>query len=285
MLKLNSLTKSFGTQKVLDNISLTFNFGITGIAGSNGCGKTTMLKIMTGLLNQDGGTIENNAEEIDTKSSTWRSKIGYLPQTIGLYNRMSVFDFLDYMLVLSGNKDSGVRKERIEYLTGELNLANYLNIPCGTLSGGVKQRTGIAQALIHDPEIVFFDEPTNNLDAEERERFHNFLNKIKQEKIILYVGHILGELGSVSDQLVIFKNGGILFNGTPFEFLNEPGCLLKQIVLDDKTVPEFIKERDILSIVEENRKLKIIYKAEPDDETGTAVEPRYEDIYKILTRE
>jgi ABC-2 type transport system ATP-binding protein len=215
MLKLISVSKSFGNKKVFEALSAEFESGITAITGANGCGKTTMIKILTGLLNADEGTIEYNDSPINTKSELWRAKIGYLPQAIGLYGRMTVYDFLDYMLVLSGIKNRKTRKEKIDYFSGELNLKYWLDTHCGDLSGGVRQRVAIAQAFIHDPEIVLLDEPANNLDIEERERFHNFLAKIKDNKSILYVGHILQEMQSISDRAVIFKNGNIAFNGIP----------------------------------------------------------------------
>lgn len=285
MLKLNSVSKSFGDKKVLDDLSVTFNNGITGIAGSNGCGKTTALKIMTGLLAPDNGTIELDSENIDAQSSSWRAQIGYLPQTIGLYNRMTVYDFLDYMLALSAVNDKKTKTERIEYFTNELNLANYLKVPCGNLSGGVKQRVAIAQALIHDPKIVFLDEPTNNLDVEERERFHNFLNKIKHDKIILYVGHILNELGVVSSHLTFFKNGKLAFDGAPYELLHQSQYAVKQVLIDGYNLPAQIKPKDVLRKIEENGKLRIIYKAGLNAPEGESVEPQFEDAYKILTRD
>lgn len=285
MLELNSISKSFSEKKILDSISLNFDYGITGIAGSNGCGKTTMLKILTGLLKYDGGTIIFNSQQINPQSSFWRNKIGYLPQAIGLYNRMTVYDLLDYMLVLSNINDKKTRREKIEYLSNELNLKDYLNVYCGNLSGGVKQRVGIAQAVIHEPEIIFLDEPTNNLDSEERERFHDFLGKIKQNKIILYVGHILGEMSSISNQVVIFKNGKIAFEGTPSKLLNQSGYVVKQVLLDEKDQYSNIKSKDILRKIQENGKLRIIYNAALNDQIGEPVELQFEDVYKIITRD
>ncbi|HEX2866282.1 MAG TPA: ATP-binding cassette domain-containing protein [Ignavibacteriales bacterium] len=285
MFELNNISKSFGEKKVLKSISASFSFGITGIAGSNGCGKTTMFKILTGLLKPEGGKILYNSEEINTQSSFWRSKIGYLPQTIGLYSRMTVYDLLDYMLVLSDIKDKKLRKERIDYLTGELNLKAYLKTPCGYLSGGVKQRAGIAQAFIHDPEIVFLDEPTNNLDAEERERFHNFLDKFRLNKIILYVGHIIEEMGYISDRMLIFKNGEIVFHGKPSDLLNESRYSVRQILLSKNEALTF-EPHMILRKIAINGKTKIIYRpGQEEDNIGEAAEAHFEDVYKIITRD
>lgn len=284
MLRLNSVSKSFGGKKVLECLSVSFNYGVTWIAGPNGCGKTTMLKIITGLLNADSGNVTLDEQTVDAQSLSWRTKVGYLPQTIGLYNRMTIYDFLDYMLVLSNINNIKYRKERIEYLADELNLTGYLKTPCGNLSGGVKQRTAIAQAFIHNPQIVFLDEPANNLDVEERERLHNYLNKIKHDKIILYIGHILDELGLISDKVIIFKNGRLCFEGTPFDLIQLPGCTVKQILLTDNNFPSEIKPQNILRKGEESGKLKIIYKAETNDQPGVIIVPGFEDAYKILTR-
>ncbi|MGE5682015.1 MAG: ABC transporter ATP-binding protein [Bacillota bacterium] len=284
MLELNNISKSFGEKKVLGGISASFSFGITGIAGSNGCGKTTMLKILTGLLKPEGGDILYNSGIVNTQSSFWRSKIGYLPQTIGLYNRMTVYDLLDYMLVLSSIKDKRLRQERIDYYTSELNLKSYLKTPCGYLSGGVKQRAGIAQALIHDPEIIFLDEPTNNLDAEERERFHNFLDKFKHNKIILYVGHIIEEMGYISERMLIFKNGEIAFQGKPSELINDCRYPVKQILLGNSETLNLEPKR-ILREIAIDGKTKIIYSpGKEEDNMGEEAEAHFEDIYKIITR-
>lgn len=283
MLELKSLSKSFGEKRVLDDISASFGNGITGIAGANGCGKTTMLKILTGLLKPEGGKVFYNSKEINTQSALWRSKIGYLPQAIGLYNRMTVYDLLDYMLVLSSIKDKALRKERIEYFTGELNLKAYLKTTCGYLSGGVKQRAGIAQALIHDPEIILLDEPTNNLDAEERERFHNFLDKFRHNKTILYVGHIIEEMGYLSDRMLIFKNGEIAFQGKPAELLSDSRYSVKQILLS-KSEALMVEPQRILRKIAIDGKTRIIYSSGQNDNIGEEAEARFEDVYKIITR-
>ncbi|MGE5353930.1 MAG: ABC transporter ATP-binding protein [Ignavibacteriales bacterium] len=283
MLELNNISKSFGEKKVLDNVSAGFSCGITGIAGSNGCGKTTMLKILTGLLKAESGKILYNNDEINTKSSFWRSKLGYLPQSIGLYSRMTVYDLLDYMLVLSSIKDKNLRNERIDYFTDELNLKAYLMTPCGYLSGGVKQRVGIAQALIHDPEIVFLDEPTNNLDAEERERFHNFLDRFRHDKVILYVGHIIEEMGYLSDRMLIFKNGEIAFQGTPAELLSDGRYSVKQMLYGQNETLS-IEPRRILRKMAIDGKTRIIYSSGKDDNSGEETEAHFEDVYKIITR-
>lgn len=284
MLELNLISKSFNSTKILDNLSVSFELGINGIAGANGCGKTTMLKIITGLSSPFTGEILYNSQMVNPGSKSWRSKIGYLPQSIGLYNRMTVYDLLDYMMVLSEIKNREFRKNRIEHISSELNLNKYLAIPCGHLSGGVKQRVGIAQAFIHDPEVVLLDEPTNNLDVEERERLHVFLDKVKQNKIILYVGHIIEELGYICNKLIILKDGKLGFQGAPFDLLNHSKYFIKQQLIN-KNEPHRFQSANILRKMTVGEKLKIVYLANDSDSVGEPAEAHFEDIYKIITRD
>lgn len=284
MLELSLISKSFNSTKILDNLSVSFDLGINGIAGANGCGKTTMIKIITGLSSPFTGEIRYNSQIVNPGSKSWRSQIGYLPQSIGLYNRMTVYDLLDYMLVLSEIKDREFRKKRIEHISNELNLNKYLAIPCGHLSGGVKQRVGIAQAFIHDPEVVLLDEPTNNLDVEERERFHAFLDKIKQNKIILYVGHIIEEMGYICNKLIILKDGKLGFQGSPFDLLNHSKYFIKQQLIN-KNEPYEFQSANILRKMTVGEKLKIVYLANDNDSIGEPAEAHFEDIYKIITRD
>ncbi|TFG95470.1 MAG: ATP-binding cassette domain-containing protein, partial [Calditrichales bacterium] len=189
--------------------------GITGILGTNGCGKTTLLRIIAGLLPADNGGMVYKSKPVDTESAAWREKIGYLPQTPGLYPQMTVGGYLDYMLLLSAWKIKSERKNRIMYVARQFNLGEFLEKPIGKMSTGIRQQVAIAQALIHDPEIVLLDEPGNNLDMESRSRLHHLLLTEYAEKIILYIGHLVEEFGSLATQILILKDANIRFSGCP----------------------------------------------------------------------
>lgn len=221
MIQMQSISKTFGLKQVLSNFTFSFAEGITALAGINGCGKTTLLKILTGIQAADSGSIVFNDKTIAPKHVAWRQHIGYLPQSLDLYSRMQVYQFLDYMLLLSNVASANDRKKKIVHHAELFNVSHCLQIPCGELSGGMKQRVGIVQAVIHDPSIILLDEPANNLDVEERERFHEYLRTIRTGRIILYIGHILDELFAVSDCIAIMRNGGVAFGGTRDELLRE----------------------------------------------------------------
>lgn len=232
LVELHSISKSFGERIVLKDASASLSSGITGLLGANGSGKTTLLRIIAGLLDQDTGNVLFNGETISRHSKFWRSRIGYLPQSPALYERMTVTEYLDYMLLLSGWKQRRKRQGRIEGLIESFNLVPYKDTPLGHLSGGTKQRAAIAQAFVHNPTVLLLDEPTNNLDAEERIRFHNQLVTQSQQRIILYVGHVVNDLALVCSKILVLAEAGIRFEGEPQELVR-----LMQGIVREATFP------------------------------------------------
>ena len=199
-LAFSGVSKRFGERVILDRVAATLETGITAILGPNGAGKTTLLRILAGLLPPDEGTFQLDNSIINTESRFWRNQIGYLPQAPGLYERMTIRDFLDYMLLLSAWKDRDTRTARISEVMEQLNLMEYSGTAIGRLSGGTRQRAAIAQALIHKPMILLLDEPTNNLDADERERFHRLLANLGEKRIVVVIGHVVNEIAAYSQR-------------------------------------------------------------------------------------
>ena len=222
------VSKQFGEKVILDRVAGTLGTGITAVLGPNGAGKTTLLRVLAGLLTPDEGTFQLDNIPMSPESRIWRNQIGYLPQTPGLYERMTVRDYLDYMLLLSGWKERDARTARIAHVTEQLNLVAYSENPIGHLSGGTKQRAAIAQALIHNPTILLLDEPTNNLDADERERFHRLLADVGGERVVVVIAHIVNEIAAYSGKLMVVSGSRISFFDTPAALLALAGGALRE---------------------------------------------------------
>lgn len=222
MLTLDNLSFSYGEMPIVSAVNTSFNGGIVALLGTNGAGKTTLLHLMAGLLTPDSGSVRWCGDLVGLSSVAWRRSVGYLPQSPGLYPQMTTHEFLDYMLVLSQWKSKKDRHIRIEEIADDLNIHSFLRTRISSLSGGMRQRVAIAQAFIHQPSVVFLDEPTNNLDHEERERFHRFIAKktnADAAPLVFYIGHVIPELLSVASDIVFLRNGSVIFHGTSQEFI------------------------------------------------------------------
>jgi ABC-2 type transport system ATP-binding protein len=224
----SGVSKSFGQKIILDRVGATLETGITAILGPNGAGKTTLLRILAGLLPPDEGEFRLDNAAMNPESRFWRNQIGYLPQSPGLYERMTVTDYLDYMLLLSAWKDRATRSARISQVMEQLNLMEYAGTAIGHLSGGTRQRAAIAQALIHNPMILLLDEPTNNLDADERERFHRLLAHIGEDRVVVVIGHVVNEIAAHSRKLLVVSGGRMSFFDTPAALVALAGGVLRE---------------------------------------------------------
>jgi len=224
MLTLDHVSFSYNATDILTDLNATFSRGVVGIIGTNGAGKTTLLRVMAGLLVPQRGAVRWQGGDVQIASKAWRRSVGYLPQSPGLYPQMTGHEFLDYMLVLSEWRSNHQRRERIEEIAEHFNITAFLKVRIDELSGGMRQRVALAQAFAHKPAVVFLDEPTNNLDHEERERFHQFLTHTVQRSsppmLVVYIGHILGELCDVASELLFLHKGTCFFHGEPQAFMD-----------------------------------------------------------------
>jgi len=212
------LNKSYGKRQVLFDLNLTICKGMFGLLGRNGAGKTTLMKIISTLVNKGSGNITvcgipiENAKEI-------RRIIGFLPQEFSMYPGMTVQETLDYLGILS-DMDKAARKRQIPLLLEKLNLTEHRNKKVKALSGGMKRRLGIAQALLHNPRVVIVDEPTAGLDPEERIRFRNLLCEIAGERIVILSTHIVGDVEATCEDVAVLDGGRILFRGRVTDMIN-----------------------------------------------------------------
>lgn len=217
------LSKQFKTKVVLNQLSFTLTDGVVGLLGRNGAGKTTLMKIIATLLRQSSGDVFINDIPV-TKVKQIREMIGYLPQDFQFYNNMKVNDALIYLGLLS-EMPLAALKMRIEILLQRLNLEQYAHYKIKELSGGLKQRVGIAQALLNDPKVLIVDEPTVGLDPEERDNFRRFIGELGQRRIVIFSTHIVEDIAHISDQLLIIDQGGLIFQGQTTDFSPEREAL------------------------------------------------------------
>ena len=216
-IEISNLTKEFGKKQALRGVSLTIEQGMFGLLGPNGAGKTTLMKVLTTLLKKTEGEVNICGVPVE-QAKQIREMTGYLPQDFSMYGNMSAWEALDYLAVLSG-MNRAQRKEKVPQFLEQVNLLGQKNVKVKAMSGGMKRRLGIAQAMIHDPRVIIVDEPTAGLDPEERVRFRNLLCEIARDRIVLLSTHIVGDIEATCEQIAILNEGQLIFRGTVSELL------------------------------------------------------------------
>ena len=212
----NNLKKSFGDFVAVDNIDLSVNRGeVVGFLGPNGAGKSTTMKMLTGFLEPDSGDIFINNIDLKTHPLDAKQFIGYLPEGAPSYSDMEVSEFLSFVGKMRGINNKNILNSRLDDMANQINLKDVWNRPIETLSKGFKRRVGIAQALIHDPDILILDEPTDGLDPNQKHEMRNLIKTISKNKAIVISTHILEEVEAVCSRAVIIANGKLLANEKP----------------------------------------------------------------------
>ncbi|UJA30611.1 ATP-binding cassette domain-containing protein [Clostridium sporogenes] len=268
-------------KKALEDVSLQIESpSLIGLLGPNGAGKSTLMKLLVAELIPTSGEILIDGVPLLKNEKKLKASLGYLPQSFGLYDELTVWQFLDYMAALKGIKNS---KKVIKEVIEKTNLTEKRKARISTLSGGQRQRVGIAQALMGNPELLIFDEPTVGLDPEERINFRNLFSKTAQDKIVLLSTHIIEDVQSVCDKLIVINHGQILFTGTPEELIvlahNHVG------VFEEKTEQRVNQEYKITSRVNTASGIACRIVAETLPDFAEAVEPTLEDAYMYLIME
>ena len=211
-IQIKDLDKYYGKKQALNHINLTIHQGMFGLLGRNGAGKTTLMKTLATLLEKQKGEIRICGIPVE-ETARVRKMIGYLPQDFSMYPNMTVYEAMDYLGVLSGMSKEK-RKQRIPVLLEQVNLQNDSRKKVRALSGGMRRRLGIAQAILHDPKVLIVDEPTAGLDPEERVRFRNLLCEIAEKRIVILSTHIVGDIEATCENLAVMDQGKILYHGT-----------------------------------------------------------------------
>ena len=212
-ISLRNVSKQYKGKYALKDFTTELTEGVYGLLGANGAGKTTLINIFVGILGSDGGTVLIDGQDARTLGKDFLSKIGYMPQYPFLYRDFTVMDFLLYMCALKGIPDKQGKKRVLELL-GIVNLSDAKEKKIGALSGGMRQRVGIVQAMLGDPEILILDEPTAGLDPSERIRFRNLISKFAQGRTILLATHIVSDVECIAKEIMILKEGSLITQGT-----------------------------------------------------------------------
>lgn len=209
-LKIDRLTKQYGSKIAVDRISLKLQKGVYGLLGANGAGKTTLMRLICGILKPDSGSIA--LDRMDVTSEQYRARLGYLPQDFGYYPDFTGMDFLLYMAALKGLDKAAARKNAAE-LMKLVALQEFAKKKIKTYSGGMKQRLGIAQALLGNPQLLILDEPTAGLDPKERVRFRDLIEELGRERIVLLSTHIVSDIEHIADVVLLMKDGQLIYQG------------------------------------------------------------------------
>ena len=209
-LVLDRVSKQYQNKIAVDRISTTLQPGVIGLLGENGAGKTTLMRMLCGILKSSSGTI--TFEGLDVSEELYRDVLGYLPQDFGYYPNFSGRDFLMYIAALKGIEKSAARR-KCDELLHTVNLEQVANKKIKTYSGGMKQRIGIAQAVLNNPKILILDEPTAGLDPKERVRFRNLIAELGKDSIVILSTHIVSDVEQIADRILMMKSGQIIFDG------------------------------------------------------------------------
>lgn len=222
MLEINNLSKTYANGvKALDGVTLNVPKGMFGLLGPNGAGKSSLMRTISTLQDADGGSITFDGIDVFNDPQTLRQRLGYLPQDFGVYPRVSAYDLLDHMAILKGISNKGERREVVDGLLAHTNLFQHRKNAVSGFSGGMRQRFGIAQALIGDPDLLIVDEPTAGLDPEERNRFHNLLVSLGQDKVIILSTHIVDDVSELCPNMAVLAGGKILLEGDPLQLTQQ----------------------------------------------------------------
>lgn len=222
MLTIESLSKTYtnGVQ-ALSNVNLTIPKGMFGLLGPNGAGKSSLMRTIATLQSADTGRITFNQIDVLKDPNALRRTLGYLPQDFNVYPRISAFDLLDHLAVLKGLQHKAERHETVKALLAHTNLYQHKDKAVSSFSGGMRQRFGIAQALLGDPQLLIVDEPTAGLDPEERNRFHNLLVSLGEDKVIILSTHIVDDVAELCPKMAVLAGGKILLEGQPLTLIDE----------------------------------------------------------------
>ncbi|MBE3594603.1 MAG: ABC transporter ATP-binding protein [Candidatus Carbobacillus altaicus] len=273
------ISKQFKGKYALQDFSAELENGIYGLLGTNGAGKTTLIKIFVGILRSDKGQVFINDVDARSLGVHFLSHIGYLPQFPQFYKNFEVMDFLRYMSVLKEiPKPQG--EKRAKELLEIVNLSNAAGKKIGALSGGMRQRLGIAQAMLNNPDILILDEPTAGLDPQERIRFRNLITKFSENRIVLLATHIVSDIEFIANQVILLKDGRLLKQDTPQALVDGLKGKVWSVTTTDETMDEKLHRLKISNMMrsQDDIHLRVIDDEKPD-EHAVNVQANLEDVF------
>ncbi|MEJ5996379.1 ABC transporter ATP-binding protein [Pedobacter sp. Du54] len=247
-LQLLNLSKTYTNgAKALDNISLTISNGMFGLLGPNGAGKSSLMRTLATLQLPDRGTFVFDGIDMLKEPQKMRKQLGYLPQDFGVYPKISAIDLLNHLAILKGLTNKSNRKEQVLSLLQQTNLFEVRNRAVSNFSGGMRQRFGIAQALLGNPQFIIVDEPTAGLDPLERNRFHDLLNEIGEQRVVMLSTHIVEDVHDLCPNMAVLANGRIVLQGKPADLTDKLNGKIWRKVIDKQTVNEYLSIFNVIS--------------------------------------
>ena len=246
-LKITNLSMEFGSLKAVDSISCSLTGGVYGLLGVNGAGKTTLMRMLTTLMRPSSGCITWDGQDIFALGGEYRKLLGYLPQEYGFYPEFSVMDYLLYIASIKGLRPS-VARRRAGLLLKQVGLYGERERKMKTLSGGMKRRAGIAQAMLNDPRILILDEPTAGLDPSERVRFRNLISEMSEDRIVLLSTHIVSDIEYIAGNIFLMKNGSFLRTGSAQDIIASMPQRVWRTVVPKSQIDSFLSSFQVCNI-------------------------------------
>lgn len=284
MLKIENLTKQYKNKIALDNLTVEFPKGVTGLLGPNGAGKSTLMRILSTVDTPSKGSVTFNGNDITKHPNDLRRVLGYLPQDFGVYPNMSASEFLEYMAAMKGLSMKSA-KVRINELLDILNLTSAGKRHLEGFSGGMKQRVGIAQALLNDPKILIVDEPTVGLDPDERIRFRNLLASLAADRTIILSTHIVSDIESIAPNLVVMKEGRLIAAASPEKLMTQAHGKVWNAIVDVNELEALQQKYIVSNSMQRSDGIHVrIVSTEQPRLGADLVEPSLEDAYLYATK-
>lgn len=276
-LTIDRLTKQYQNKIAVDRISLSLTKGVYGLLGANGAGKTTLMRMICGILKPTSGEVQFNG--IDVSNADYRDALGYLPQDFGYYPEFTAMEFLCYMSSLKGLTKQRAKEKSTELLE-LVSLSDMAKRKIKTFSGGMKQRLGIAQAMLNNPKMLILDEPTAGLDPKERVRFRNLISQLGTDRIVLLSTHIVSDIENIAGDILIMKDGQLIHEGSLDEIIKVIDGKVFECTVDNKAAKNIMAMYPIINIRQENDKtfLRLVCDKKPC-ENSICVKATLEDLY------
>ena len=278
-LTITNLTKEFGQFRAVNEVSYTMQNGVYGLLGVNGAGKTTLMRMLTTLMKPTSGQITWDEQDIFEMDGKYRNLLGYLPQDFGFYSDFSVYDYLMYIAALKGIRPA-VAKQRVKELLKQVGLIKARHKKMKTLSGGMKRRAGIAQAMLNDPRILILDEPTAGLDPSERIRFRNLISELSEDRIVLLSTHIVSDVEYIANEILLMQDGQLTMSGTSEEVITSMPEQVWTFHVPKAQIEAYLKSYKVANVktVPSGAELRVLSPVRPNS-SAVEVEPTLEDVF------
>lgn len=278
-LSLDRLTKQYGRKIAVDCVSASLKPGVYGLLGANGAGKTTLMRMLCAILESTSGEVLLDGKEVTSMGADYRNVLGYLPQDFGYYPNYTAMEFLMYIAALKGIPKN-IAKKRAAELLEVVDLSHVADKKVKTFSGGMKQRVGIAQALLNNPKILILDEPTAGLDPKERVRFRNLLSEYAGDKIVILSTHIVSDIEAIADEVLLMKKGKFVLQGSVLDLIKKAEGKVWELTVPQEETRKWQAKATVANLRHEGRQvaLRIISDNKPS-EMAVPCETTLEDLY------